>query len=192
MTTALFKLSFAALLAVACCGRLEQQYLPPHVGGSHGGSGGSFGGGSFGGSSGGSFGGSSGGSFGGSHGGANIPITKFENVNNGDGSYRYSYETGNGIRAQESGAPRAPGPEGPAVTAEGGFSYTAPDGQQISISYTADQNGFHPVGSHIPTPPPIPDAILKSIEFNKRNPSSEGQYNPSGNGGHGGSGGYHY
>ncbi|KAH9640760.1 hypothetical protein HF086_007331 [Spodoptera exigua] len=110
--------------------------------------------------------------------GAHIPILKFENVNNGDGNYRYSYETGNGISAHESGEPRAAGPEGPAVTAEGGFSYRAPDGQQVSLTYTADENGFHPVGSHIPTPPPIPEAILRSIQLNRQNPSSNsGAYN---------------
>ncbi|XP_073944781.1 pupal cuticle protein 20-like [Choristoneura fumiferana] len=104
--------------------------------------------------------------------------TRFENVNNGDGNYRFSYETPTGISAHESGSPRAQGPEGPAVTAEGAFSYRAPDGQQISVSYTADENGFHPVGSHLPTPPPIPDAILKSLEFNRQNPSSDdGSYN---------------
>ncbi|XP_059047106.1 pupal cuticle protein 20-like [Achroia grisella] len=110
-------------------------------------------------------------------GGANIPILRYDNVNNGDGTYRYSYETGNGISAHESGAPRASGPEGPAVTAEGGFSYRAPDGQQISLTYTADENGFHPTGSHIPTPPPIPEAILRSIQFNRQNPSHDGSYN---------------
>ncbi|CAH2980178.1 unnamed protein product [Chilo suppressalis] len=110
--------------------------------------------------------------------GAHIPILRYENVNNGDGNYRYSYETGNGISAHESGSPRAPGPEGPAVTAEGGYSYRAPDGQQISLSYTADENGFHPTGSHIPTPPPIPEAILRSLEFNRQHPSSDnGNYN---------------
>ncbi|KAJ8729985.1 hypothetical protein PYW07_017023 [Mythimna separata] len=114
----------------------------------------------------------------GAYGGAQIPILRYENVNNGDGTYRYNYETGNGISAHESGAPRAPGPEGLAVTAEGGFSYRAPDGQQVSLTYTADENGFHPVGSHIPTPPPIPAAILRSIEFNRQHPSSgEGSYN---------------
>ncbi|KAJ2945964.1 hypothetical protein O0L34_g4882 [Tuta absoluta] len=103
---------------------------------------------------------------------------RYENqVNNGDGNYRYSYDA-NGISAHESGSPRAPGPEGPAVTSEGGYSYRAPDGQQISLTYTADENGFHPVGSHLPTPPPIPDAILRSIEYNRQHPSNDdGSYN---------------
>uniref|UniRef100_A0A2A4ITA3 Pupal cuticle protein 20-like n=1 Tax=Heliothis virescens TaxID=7102 RepID=A0A2A4ITA3_HELVI len=124
--------------------------------------------------------------------GAHIPILSYENVNNGDGNYRYSYETGNGISAHENGAPRAPGPEGPAVTAEGGFSYRAPDGQQVSLTYTADENGFHPVGSHIPTPPPIPEAILRSIQLNRQHPSSgDGSYNGHFNNGHFNNG-YHY
>ncbi|CAH0397815.1 unnamed protein product [Chilo suppressalis] len=106
------------------------------------------------------------------------PPAHFENVNNGDGTYRFSYDTPTGISAHESGSPRASGPEGPAVTAEGGFSYRAPDGQQISLSYTADENGFHPTGSHIPTPPPIPEAILRSLEYNRQHPSSDnGAYN---------------
>ncbi|KAJ0177321.1 hypothetical protein K1T71_007330 [Dendrolimus kikuchii] len=125
------------------------------------------------------------GSFNGGNNGA--PPFHFENVNNGDGSYKFSYDTPNGISAHESGAPRAPGPEGLAVTAEGGFSYRTPDGQQISLTYTADENGFHPVGSHLPTPPPIPEAIQRSLEFNRQNPSSDsGSYN------NGGSNGYHY
>lgn len=53
-----------------------------------------------------------------------------------------------------------PGPEG-AQQADGSFSYTAPDGQRISVQYVADENGFRPVGAHLPTPPPIPDAILR-------------------------------
>ncbi|XP_026488400.1 pupal cuticle protein 20-like [Vanessa tameamea] len=192
-------ITLLALVAAASCGRLEPQYLPPRPGGGGGNAGlGGLGGGAGGGAGngglgGGSFGGGSG--FGGGNGfgsgsaGANVPILRYENENNGDGTYKFSYETGNGISAQESGAPRAQGPEGPAVTAEGAFSYRTPDGQQISLTYTADENGFHPVGSHLPTPPPIPEAILQSIEFNRRNPSSEGSYNGgSGNGNFGGSG----
>ncbi|KAG6450251.1 pupal cuticle protein 20 [Manduca sexta] len=200
MATILLVLT-AVLIAVGSCGRLEPQYLPPRPGNGFGGGAGSGGNAGLGGGAGGSgagaggFGGSGAGAYGGSGGshggGAQIPITSFENVNNGDGSYHFSYETGNGISAQESGAPRAPGPEGLAVTAEGAFSYRTPDGQQIALTYTADENGFHPVGPHLPTPPPIPEEILRSIEFNRQNPSSEGSYN-GGNGGSGGSNGYHY
>lgn len=38
-----------------------------------------------------------------------IPITQFENVNNGDGTYSFSYQTGNGISAQEQGDARGDG-----------------------------------------------------------------------------------
>lgn len=67
------------------CGRLEPQYLPPRPGG-NGSGGAGAGGGGFGGSGSGGF--SSGGSYGGGA-GANIPILRYENVNNGDGTYRY-------------------------------------------------------------------------------------------------------
>ncbi|KAM3961021.1 pupal cuticle protein 20-like [Aphomia sociella] len=146
-----------AVVAVASAGHFQSGYVAPFNGYN-------------------GFGAGSGTGFGYS-GGAHIPILRYDNVNNGDGTYRYSYETGNGISAHESGAPRAPGPEGPAVTAEGGFSYRAPDGQQVSLTYTADENGFHPTGSHLPTPPPIPEAILRSLQYNRQNPSYDGSYN---------------
>jgi hypothetical protein len=47
-------------------------------------------------------GGSGSGSFGPS-GGPQIPIVSFDAQNGGDGNYRYSYETGNGIQVQEQG-----------------------------------------------------------------------------------------
>ncbi|CAH0547607.1 unnamed protein product [Brassicogethes aeneus] len=112
------------------------------------------------------------GHLGGQHSGVDIPILKLENNNNGDGTYNYLYETGDGIKAQEQGMG--------GVKAEGGFSYTAPDGQTYEITYIADENGFQPQGAHLPTPPPIPEAILKSIELNKaalvKGGNLEGQY----------------
>ena len=87
------------------------------------------------------------------------------NVNNGDGSYMYSYETENGIKAEEQGELKPGGEEG-IQSAVGSFSYTAPDGQLIELSYTADENGFVPKGAHLPTPPPIPEAIQKALEQN--------------------------
>ncbi|CAH1644285.1 unnamed protein product [Spodoptera littoralis] len=85
-----------------------------------------------------------------------------------DGSYRYSYETENGIKAEEAGTlKKASGPDaGDVIVAQGGFSYTAPDGTVINLNYIADDdNGFKPEGAHLPTPPPIPPAIQKALDY---------------------------
>ncbi|XP_075970552.1 endocuticle structural glycoprotein ABD-4-like [Anticarsia gemmatalis] len=85
-----------------------------------------------------------------------------------DGSYRYSYETQNGIKAEETGSlKKATKPESAdVIIAQGGFSYTAPDGTVINLNYVADDdNGFQPQGDHLPTPPPIPPAIQKALDY---------------------------
>lgn len=65
-------------------------------------------------------------------------------------SFQYAYETSNGIRAQESGQLRQIGRDAAIVT-QGSYSYISPEGEPVSISYIADENGFQPTGSHIPT-----------------------------------------
>ncbi|OWR54751.1 cuticular protein RR-1 motif 17 precursor [Danaus plexippus plexippus] len=91
-------------------------------------------------------------------------------------SYRYNYETENGIKAQEQGQ------EVDGIEAQGGFQYTGDDGQVYSISYAAGANGFQPQGAHLPVPPPTPEAILKALEQNARDEAAgiidDGQYNP--------------
>ena len=69
----------------------------------------------------------------------------------------YSYETGNGIKAEEEGTlKRAAGPDAQdVIVARGSYSYTSPEGELISVQYTADdEGGFQAQGAHIPTPPP--------------------------------------
>lgn len=84
---------------------------------------------------------------------------------NPDGSYSYSYETGNGIQAQEDGHLTHQGTDDEAIEARGSFSYTDDDGQVIHLSYVANENGFQPEGSHLPTTPPVPPLILKALEY---------------------------
>ncbi|XP_056629908.1 pupal cuticle protein 20-like [Diorhabda sublineata] len=118
-----------------------------------------------------------------SNSGPQIPILRLDNNNEGEGTYHYQYETGNGISAQEQGDARGDG-----TKSNGGFSYTSPEGQQIRLTYTADENGFHPEGSHLPTPPPIPEAILRSIQQNlaeeARGVSDDGSYRGDNSGGY--------
>lgn len=103
-----------------------------------------------------------------------VPILRFDNnPNAGDGSYSYSYETANGIQASEQGQGT--------VYAQGEYSYTSPEGKQVHVRYTADENGFHPEGDDIPKPSA---AILKSIELNRAAEAQngyqrEGQYSGS-------------
>lgn len=82
-----------------------------------------------------------------------------------DGSYQYQYDTTNGIAAQEIGVG--------GHYASGSSAYYAPDGQLISLTYVADENGFRASGDHLPSPPPIPAAILKSLEYIRNHPSKE-------------------
>ncbi|XP_037928792.1 pupal cuticle protein Edg-78E-like [Teleopsis dalmanni] len=82
-----------------------------------------------------------------------------------DGSYTYQYDTSNGIAAQESGVG--------GYYASGSSAYYSPEGQLIQLTYTADENGFHPSGEHLPTPPPIPAAILKALEYIRTHPNQE-------------------
>lgn len=58
-----------------------------------------------------------------------------------------SYETGNNIKADETGTlKKATSPDSnDAIIAQGGFTYTSPEGQVISIRYVADDvGGFQP------------------------------------------------
>ncbi|XP_028134955.1 pupal cuticle protein 20-like [Diabrotica virgifera virgifera] len=174
-----------AFVKIVACTQLHQNYLPPQRSSSFSSSG------SFGGSHASAYSGAS--SYSGSYSGSGqqIPIVRLDNINEGDGSYHFNYETGNGISAQEQGEARGDG-----TRANGGFSYTSPEGQQIHISYTADENGFHPEGNAIPTPPPIPEAILKSIQQNladeARGVSDDGSYRSDNSGQYnaGGAGGF--
>lgn len=86
-------------------------------------------------------------------------ILRSDSQNDGE-TFSYNFETSNGISAEESGVATN------GVQAQGAFAYSDDDGQMFRVQYTADENGFQPQGDHLPTPHPIPEDILKSIEKN--------------------------
>ncbi|KAK7867370.1 hypothetical protein R5R35_008914 [Gryllus longicercus] len=106
-----------------------------------------------------------------------VPIVRQASDVRPDG-YSYSYETGNGIQANEEGVlENAGNPELEAINARGGFSYVGDDGVTYTITYVADAaGGFQPQGAHLPTPPPVPEAIARALDFIARNPQPEGNF----------------
>lgn len=133
-----------------------------------------------------------------------IEIISYENVNNGDGSYKwrygrlklserllifllaFSYESANGIKAEETGDVKNKGSDNAIQTVQGSYSYTSPEGQVIQIQYTADENGFQAqgkqtyfellrhhhssstcghefTGDSLPTPVPLPEENLRAL-----------------------------
>lgn len=95
-----------------------------------------------------------------------IPILRqAQDGPNPDGSYNWSYETANGIQAQEQGYLENPGTDEEAMNVVGSYSYTGEDGVPIQVTYKAGKNGFEPQGAHLPTPPPIPEEILRALEY---------------------------
>ncbi|XP_065361790.1 pupal cuticle protein Edg-78E-like [Calliphora vicina] len=90
-------------------------------------------------------------------------ITKYVNNIDEYGNYNYDYATSNGISAGEQGTG--------GQVANGGYSYYSPEGEFVQVSYVANEDGFQPSGSHLPTPPPIPHYILKSLEYIRTHPS---------------------
>jgi len=99
-----------------------------------------------------------------------IPILRNDQTVNPDGSYSYSYETGNGISGQEQGQIKNAGTDEESLAVDGEFSYTNDDGTKTSLKYVADENGFQPQGDHLPQSPEVPEAILRSLEYIKTHP----------------------
>ncbi|XP_028179276.1 pupal cuticle protein 27-like [Ostrinia furnacalis] len=156
---------FTTIIAVATAAQLPSpSYLPQNQGN------GGFGGGN--------------GGFGGGNGNTrpqqaaekNAAILKQDQEIN-DNGFHYSYETSNGIRAEEGGD---------ASQTQGGFSYKGDDGNTYTIVFTAGEGGFRPQGDHLPVAPPTPQAILEALAQNAKDEAAgifdDGKYRPDSNG----------
>ena len=109
---------------------------------------------------------------------ANIVNVRSSSDNNEDGSFRWSYENSDGSVAQQDGYiknPQEPDPEQRIQVIQGSYSYTSPEGVPITVTYVADENGFNAQGDHLPTPPPVPEAIQKALDIILRNAAAQTQ-----------------
>jgi hypothetical protein len=69
-----------------------------------------------------------------------------------DGVYGFNFETSNGIMTGEKGR----GGDDKA----GSIQYTDNENNSYHLTYTANENGYQPVGDHIPR---TPDSVLRTL-----------------------------
>ncbi|KAG8233377.1 hypothetical protein J437_LFUL005839 [Ladona fulva] len=82
-----------------------------------------------------------------------IPIVRQSQDVNFDGTFQFSYETGNGIVVEQSGYLKNAGlKDQEAQVIQGSYSYPGPNGQVYTVRYFADETGFHADGDHLPKP----------------------------------------
>ena len=76
-----------------------------------------------------------------------------------------SYESEDGTKVSESGSQKqvGPKPEDIGTVSKGSYSFTNPDGVVLTVNWVADENGFQATGDHLPTPPPMPEHVVKML-----------------------------
>lgn len=60
------------------------------------------------------------------------------------------YETSDGVSRSEQAELKQIDAETKALSVRGTITWTAADGQQYTLNYLADENGFQPQGDHLP------------------------------------------
>ncbi|KAJ8966995.1 hypothetical protein NQ317_005718 [Molorchus minor] len=84
---------------------------------------------------------------------ANAVVVKYDSDNIGIDGYNFAFETSNGISGQEAAQLNNPGTDNENLAVRGSYSYTGDDGQVYTVNYLADENGFQPIGKHLPVQP---------------------------------------
>ncbi|EDW31377.1 GL10999 [Drosophila persimilis] len=95
---------------------------------------------------------------------AHAHVEKQYKKEDGHGKFSYGYDITNGIGAGEAGDEHQ---------VHGEYHFTSKEGLPVKVSYTADENGYHPHGDLLPTPPPTPEAILRALAYIDAHPHKE-------------------
>lgn len=84
--------------------------------------------------------------------------------------FKYAYEFDNHIKAEQQGHLN-----GEEWVVKGSYEFISPEGEHVSLQYTADENGYHVDAANplLPTPPPIPEHILKAIKYIEEHPTAD-------------------
>lgn len=85
-------------------------------------------------------------------------------------SFKYAVKLDNSVDVEQQG-----NLEGEEWKVKGQSGWTSPEGEAVQIQYVADANGYQVLSANppLPTPPPIPEAIQRAIEWIAAHPSKE-------------------
>lgn len=80
-----------------------------------------------------------------------MPVLQRTEIRDEAGQYALSYLTGDGIAVAEQGAlKRTLDGTDNVLVKQGSYAYRGTDGRKYEVRYIADENGFQPVGDHLP------------------------------------------
>lgn len=85
-------------------------------------------------------------------------------------NFKYALKLDNSVDIQQEGAL-----SGEEWAVNGFQAWTSPEGEAVSLQYVADANGYRVIAANppLPTPPPIPEAIQRAIEWIAAHPGKE-------------------
>lgn len=102
-------------------------------------------------------------------------ITVLSRTFSNDGNaYKFGFEQSDGQKRDETGEIKLIEKES-GIVMRGSYSFVADDGITYTVNYVADENGFQPVGAHIPVAP-VPFKAHWSRIRTKTNKDSEWLY----------------
>ncbi|CAG9560420.1 unnamed protein product [Danaus chrysippus] len=76
--------------------------------------------------------------------GKNVEILRYDNENDGLGSYKFGFELSDQTKREEEGELKNAGSENESIAVKGSYSWVDKDGQVYTVNYVADENGFQP------------------------------------------------
>ncbi|XP_047478546.1 cuticle protein AM1199-like [Penaeus chinensis] len=90
-----------------------------------------------------------------------VAILRDDRQDDGDGNFKYEFESDDGTFVSAVGTPGAEGQS----NIQGSYRFTLPDGTIAEVTYIADENGFQPQSDLLPTPHPLPAHAIEQIRF---------------------------
>ncbi|KPJ09917.1 Endocuticle structural glycoprotein SgAbd-2 [Papilio machaon] len=95
-----------------------------------------------------------------------IPILRLSNEMDLDGSFSYEALGADQTHYVQHSRMENLGTDKESQVVEGSYSYVGDNGQTYTVHYIADSNGYRATGDHLPVPPPVPEIIQRSIQYN--------------------------